>query len=150
MPQFEEPDTEAVAGIDAAWIAQHAERVGMMLSLPDNDVEFTIEEVQTAVKTTLMDLGVVDPGKIDVASRGRTGPYEVTLSLAEREAVLSTSPRRPDRVGGRKSTFAKRLLTTVLEGPIGREHLQDAYRALGCPCNAYRPHECRCEDTRRP
>ena len=78
-----------MAGIDAAWIAQHAERVGMMLSLPDNDVEFTIEEVQTAVKTTLMDLGVVDPGKIDVASRGRTGPYEVTLSLAEREAVLS-------------------------------------------------------------
>ena len=87
MPPPEEPDTEAVPGINAEWVRQHAERVGMLLSLPENDISFTVEEVQTAVKTSLMGLEM-EPGKIDVASRGRTGPYEVTLTPGERDAIL--------------------------------------------------------------
>ena len=88
-PPPEEPNTESAPGISAAWMQQHTERVGLLLSLPDNDIKFTIEEVQTSVKTTLIDLEVEDPGEIDVMSRGRTGPYEVTLSQAARDAILT-------------------------------------------------------------
>ena len=89
MPDREEPNVETAPGIDAEWMQQHAERVGLLLSLPENDVNFSTEEVQTAVKTCLMDLEIVDPGKIDVTSRGRTGPYEIILSRDERTAILS-------------------------------------------------------------
>ena len=89
VPPPEEPDTESAPGISADWMQQHAEKVGMLLSLPDNDINFTIEEVQTAVKTTLMDLEISDPGGVDVTSRGRTGPYEVMLSLTARDAIMT-------------------------------------------------------------